>query len=59
MRACAGHLKITPNDFWTLTIVELAMLLGEQGAMSRFSRDTLNKLQDAYPDRKHMDERQG
>ncbi|MBV1887513.1 MAG: phage tail assembly chaperone [Parvibaculaceae bacterium] len=57
MRACAGHLKLPPNEFWNLRITDLAMLLGEPGGALHLDRETFDKLQEAYPDNKRPDDR--
>lgn len=55
MRLALGHLRITPRDFWSLTMPELhaifAAVLPARGPASRpLDRAALDALIASYPD---------
>lgn len=50
MRAGLGQLRLTPDQFWRLSPMELRMMLGAEGASPPLSRARLDELAAAYPD---------
>jgi uncharacterized phage protein (TIGR02216 family) len=46
-----GGLGLTPDQFWTLTPAELALMTGRQGSGRPMSREGLAGLMKAWPDR--------
>lgn len=50
MRAGLGQLRLTPDQFWRLTPVELRMLLGIEAAQPPLTRARLEELAAAFPD---------
>ena len=50
MRAGLGQLRLTPDQFWRLSPMELRMMLGAEGASPPLSRARLEELAAAYPD---------
>jgi len=46
------ELRLSPNDFWTLTPRELAVLLGSMPAGQRTMRAELVSLMNLYPDKR-------
>jgi len=50
MRAGLNGLGLHPRDFWALTPVELMVMLGREGADSRFTRASLDALMARFPD---------
>lgn len=57
MRAGLHGLRLRPHEFWALTPVELAMMLGQSNGVAPMSRSQLDQLLAAYPDQKgHSDE---
>ena len=51
MRAGLGQLRLMPDQFWALTPVELALMLGHFGAEKPMNRKRLKDLLQSYPDR--------
>ncbi len=51
MRAGLHGLGLHPRDFWALTPVELAMMLGREAAAPGMSRGVLETLMSRFPDR--------
>ncbi len=49
MRAGLGQLRLTPDQFWRLSPMELRMMLGAEGASPPLSRARLDELAAAYP----------
>lgn len=52
LRVGLQHLQIQPGDFWRLSPVELAVLLGVSGQGAPMDRQGLEALLRAYPDTK-------
>lgn len=52
LRAGLGQLRLSPEAFWRLTPVELAILLGLEGAQPPLTRSRLEDLAAAFPDLK-------
>ncbi len=52
MRAGLRDLRLTPTQFWALTPVELAVMLGFEGGAQPLSRARLEELAARYPDRR-------
>jgi uncharacterized phage protein (TIGR02216 family) len=52
LRAGLGQLHLSPDAFWRLTPVELAILLGLEGAQPPLTRSRLEDLAAAFPDLK-------
>ena len=50
LRAGLGRLQLHPEAFWRLTPVELAILLGLEGAQPPLTRSRLEGLAAAFPD---------
>lgn len=50
MRAGLGQLRLTPDQFWRLTPVELRMMLGIEAAQPPLTRARLEELAAAFPD---------
>ncbi|MEM6940560.1 MAG: rcc01693 family protein [Pseudomonadota bacterium] len=50
MRLGLHQLRLSPQAFWSLTPVELQMMLGVAGANSPMLKDGLAALMAAYPD---------
>lgn len=50
LRAGLGRLHLHPDAFWRLTPVELALLLGLEGATPPLTRSRLESLAAAFPD---------
>jgi uncharacterized phage protein (TIGR02216 family) len=50
VRAGLGRLQLHPEAFWRLTPVELAILLGLEGAQPPLTRTRLEALAAAFPD---------
>lgn len=50
MRAGLGQLRLTPDQFWRLSPMELRMMLGTKWASPPLSRARLDELAAAYPD---------
>ncbi|CUH65418.1 hypothetical protein TL5118_01299 [Thalassovita autumnalis] len=51
MRAGLGQLRLMPDQFWALTPVELALMLGHFGSEKPMNRNRLKDLLQSYPDR--------
>ncbi len=51
LRAGLHGLRLAPADFWTLTPVELMLMLGADKAGAPMGRTRLDELARAYPDR--------
>jgi uncharacterized phage protein (TIGR02216 family) len=51
MRVGMGHLRLTPDQFWRLSPVELRIMLGAEAAVPPLTRARLEELAAAYPDR--------
>lgn len=51
MRAGIRGLRLTPQQFWALTPAELALLLGQDAGDTPLTRDRLEALARAFPDR--------
>ncbi|MGV6803710.1 MAG: rcc01693 family protein [Ruegeria sp.] len=52
MRSGLHGLRLTPDQFWSLTPAELRMMLGQGGGMPAMNRAGLDALLEAYPDKK-------
>ena len=50
MRAGMGHLRLTPDQFWRLSPVELRIMLGAEAAVPPLTRARLEELAAAYPE---------
>ncbi|NEY89293.1 rcc01693 family protein [Tabrizicola oligotrophica] len=50
MRAGLGQLRLTPEQFWRLSPVELRIMLGAEAAAPPLTRARLDELRAAYPD---------
>ncbi|MEC8197541.1 MAG: rcc01693 family protein [Pseudomonadota bacterium] len=50
MRAGLGQLHLMPDQFWALTPVELALMLGHFGSEKPTNRNRLKDLLQSYPD---------
>ncbi|WP_321832484.1 rcc01693 family protein [Thalassovita sp.] len=50
MRAGLGQLRLMPDQFWALTPVELALMLGHFGSEKPMNRNRLKDLLQSYPD---------
>ncbi|WP_170564548.1 rcc01693 family protein [Ruegeria atlantica] len=51
MRAALVGLRLTPDQFWRLTPVELQLMLGQGAGMPAMNRAGLDALLEAYPDK--------
>ncbi|TXI04145.1 MAG: phage tail assembly chaperone [Pseudorhodobacter sp.] len=51
MRAGLGQLRLTPDQFWRLSPVELRIMLGAEALTPPLTRARLDELAAAYPDR--------
>lgn len=51
MRAGCRGLRLTPREFWALTPAELAFLLGHRAGDGPLTRERLDALSAAYPDK--------
>lgn len=51
MRAGLQGLRLTPDQFWALTPVELRLMLGQGSAQAPLNRAGLDALLAAYPDK--------
>ncbi|MCC5985832.1 MAG: phage tail assembly chaperone [Rhodobacteraceae bacterium] len=51
MRAGLRDLRLTPAQFWALTPVELAVMLGFEGGAEPLNRARLEELAARFPDR--------
>ena len=51
MRAGIRGLRLTPSEFWALTPAELTLMLGEGAGALPMTRDRLEALGRAYPDK--------
>lgn len=60
MRAGMGHLRLTPEQFWRLSPVELRIMLGAEATSPPLTRARLEELAAAYPDQdKRAEQRKG
>ncbi len=50
MRAGLGQLRLTPDQFWRLSPVELRIMLGSEAAIPPLTKTRLDELAAAYPD---------
>ncbi|MEM5473430.1 rcc01693 family protein [Hoeflea sp. AS60] len=50
LRFGLGHLRLTPDAFWRLSLNELTMLIGAMDAPSLTTRDGLQALMALFPD---------
>lgn len=50
MRAGLRGLRLSPQHFWALTPVELALMLGQGGGTAPLGRNGLDRLMQAFPD---------
>lgn len=50
LRAGLGQLRLTPDQFWRLSPVELRLMLGADAAPAPLTRARLDELAAAYPD---------
>ncbi|NYS23964.1 phage tail assembly chaperone [Rhodobacteraceae bacterium 2376] len=50
MRAGLRDLRLTPAQFWALTPLELAVMLGFEGGAQPLTRARLEELAARYPD---------
>ena len=51
MRAGLGELRLTPAVFWTLSPIELRIMLGAEAMLPPLTRARLEELAAAFPDR--------
>lgn len=51
MRAGLRDLRLTPAQFWALTPLELAVMLGFEGGAQPLDRARLEELAARYPDK--------
>lgn len=56
MRAGLRGLGLLPDQFWSLTPVELQVLLGDGAVSVPMGRARLEELAAAYPDKKGLDD---
>ncbi len=52
LRAGLGGLRLTPEQFWRLAPVELALMLGDPAAVRPLGRAALDDLRKRWPDHK-------
>ena len=57
LRVGLTQLGLRPAEFWNLTPVELALLLGHSGAEAAMSRSALDALLMKYPDAPQPDKK--
>jgi len=57
MRAGLGQLRLTPDQFWRLSPVELRMMLGSEAAIPPLTKERLDELAAAYPDQERGKDR--
>ena len=58
MRAGIAGLRLTPEQFWTLTPYELRLMLGQtEPTQSAMDRDRLTQLMQEFPDTIDPEER--
>lgn len=50
LRTGLSRLRLRPDEFWNLTPIEFLTLAGYMGATSPTTRETLEKLSQAFPD---------
>lgn len=50
MRAGLGQLRLTPEQFWRLSPIELRIMLGAEAAVPPLTRARLAELAAAFPD---------
>lgn len=50
MRAGLGQLRLTPDQFWRLSPMELRIMLGAEAGIPPLTRTRLDELAAAYPD---------
>lgn len=50
MRAGLRGLRLHPDQFWTLTPAELALMLGHGGGRAPMTRAGFEALENAFPD---------
>ncbi len=50
MRVGLHDLRLTPEQFWRLTPIELKIMLGAEGTSPALTRSRLEELAAAYPD---------
>ena len=50
LRAGCRGLGLRPDQFWTLTPVELLVLLGREGGAAPLNRQRLDELARSFPD---------
>ncbi|MFA9232178.1 MAG: rcc01693 family protein [Microgenomates group bacterium] len=50
MQMGLGHLALHPGEFWSLTPIELRIMLGVDKASSPITRHRLEELSQAFPD---------
>ncbi|MCY1127207.1 phage tail assembly chaperone [Frigidibacter sp. RF13] len=55
MRAGMQGLRLRPEEFWRLTPAELALMLGDPGAVKPMGRSRLEALIAAWPDGRKED----
>ncbi|OCW55770.1 rcc01693 family protein [Hoeflea olei] len=55
LRFGLGRLRLNPESFWRLTLVELAALLDAGAAPAMTTRQTLETLMRRFPDRVNRD----
>lgn len=56
MRAGMQALRLRPDEFWSLTPAELALMLGIDSASAPMTRSRLEALAADWPDRKSKQE---
>lgn len=52
MRLGINRLRLPPEEFWRLTPIEFLLLIGQQDAASSTTRETLDQLVRAFPDKR-------
>ena len=50
MRLFLGERRMAPRDFWSLTITEIAAILGPAASPDAPRREALARLMEAFPD---------
>lgn len=50
MKAALVGLRLTPDQFWRLTLAVLQLMLGQGAGMPAMNRAGLNALPKAYPE---------
>lgn len=59
MRAGLRDLRLTPDQFWRLTPVDLWVMLGTERAAHGLTRSGLEELSAAFPDKRKAEDHDG